>query len=207
MSTDVSIYDQATPEIKALVEKFKGDLNPTVGMAATTFLKSHFQRLNAERPNKLGGQRTNFYGQAAKGTFWELLPDGVQVNVNQVGIRQRWKGGPIDAGKGTSHITGMPTRFCTVPACAETYGKRASSFKLKFIPFKNHDGAMLIADEQRSRKATRTRGATQIWRGKVMYWLKEHIMQKRNSSVIPTDQEFTSYILKEVGRYLLVSKS
>lgn len=179
-SSTIDIRDNATPALKSLLDSCTGpNINPVVGRAGVNFLRIHFRRLNAERPNKLGGERTNFYAQAARGTNYTLLPDGVILGINQVGIRQRFYGGKIEAGN--------PPKNLTIPADAEAYGKRAGEFyNLRFC-MNPKTGKKWLAD-----KTT----------GKILFWLKPSVDQKADPTVLPTDQELSDHIVRELGGYL-----
>lgn len=187
-ASTIDIRDTATPALRSLLDSCAGkNINPVVGRAGVNYLKIHFRKLNAERANKLGGERTNFYAQAARGTNYTLLPDGVVLGINQVGIRQRFYGGTIKAGKQISRITGKPTQYLTIPACSEAYGKRAGEFyNLRFRMNKEKTSGSL------SDKTT----------GQTLFWLKKEVTQKEDKSVLPTDQELSDHIVRELGSYL-----
>jgi hypothetical protein len=186
-ATTIDIKDHASAAIQSLIEDCRQNINPTVGRAAVTMLKDHLRGLDATRANKLGGRRTHFYNSAAKGTFYELQPDGVKLGINQVGIRQRYYGGTITAGKGISHTTGRPTQFLTIPAIAEAYGQRASKFA----------GSLRISLNKERSKGALVNKAT----GTVYYWLVKSVTQKADPTILPTDAALSAHILTELDKY------
>lgn len=178
-------------------------LNPVVGRSGVNLFREHFFRLNAERPNKLGGKRTNFYGDAARGTSSTVLPDGALVSVNQVGIRQRWLGGTIRA---------KPGKWLTIPARAEAHGKRAREFDdLRFVLLTGDErgGAALVRNESTAlkRKRDRKTGAVSFVAGEerggeVMYWLRRSVTQRPDPSVVPLPDVIYGRLFADVGGYL-----
>src|SRR6266849_6503257 len=96
MAFSIDIHDRATPPVSGILTALqeRGAAAP-MARAVVELVQDHFYRLNESRANKLGGQRANFYSQAAKATNFQETPDGFIVSVNHVGIRQRLEGGPI----------------------------------------------------------------------------------------------------------------
>lgn len=174
-------------------------INKVVARSGVNLFREHFFKLNAERPNKLGGRRTQFYGDAARGTSATVLPDGALVSVNQVGIRQRWKGGTIRA---------KPGKWLTIPARAEAHGKRAREFNdLRFVLFEH--GAALIRNDATTLKRKRDRKTGKVSLvageergGEVMYWLKRSVTQRADPSVIPMPDVIYGRLFADVGGYL-----
>jgi hypothetical protein len=179
-ATTIDIKDNATPALQSLMANLAGErINPVAGRAGVNCLKAHFRQLEVDRPNKLGGKRTHFYAQAARGTFYTLLPDGVMLGVNQVGIRQRFKGGPIEPSN--------PPKYLTIPACAEAYGHRAREFSLRFN-MNPKTGKKWLSD---------------IDTGKPMFWLVPGVNQQADSTVLPADAVLSDYIAGEITGYLM----
>lgn len=162
-------------------------INRVVADSGVSLFRDHFFKLNAERPNKLRGKRTNFYADAARGTSGTVLPDGALVSVNQVGIRQRWKGGTIRPGPGKQWIT--------IPARTEAYGRRAGAFNdLRFVLFRKNGNALaaLVRNDSTKlkRKRDRKTGVVSLVSGgeqggEILYWLKKSVTQRPDPSVVP----------------------
>jgi hypothetical protein len=144
-------------------------INPVIGQAARNTYREHLFGLNSSRANRLGGKRTNYFAGAARGTSWSATSDTVTVSINQVGIRQRVFGGKI---------TARTSKFLTIPACPEAYGKRAREFgDLKYIIFPKGGPALV-----------RVTGKGDAAKLKVMYWLRRSITQLPDPSVLPYPQ-------------------
>jgi hypothetical protein len=143
-------------------------INPVIGRAASNTVVAHLRRLNNERPNQLGGKRTNFYASAARGTSYSVISDTeVTVSIAHVGIRQRFFGGKI-----------VPTggrKFLTIPAAAEAHGKRAREFSDLEVVFGMGGRPIGLA-----RKA---QGKRQF--GTILFRLVRSVNQRPDPSVLP----------------------
>lgn len=173
-------------------------INPVVGRSGVNTLREHFFGLNASRPNKLGGKRTQFYADAARGTSSTVLPDGALISVNQVGIRQRLRGGEIRAG-----ANGSGKKWLAIPARAEAHGKRAGEFNdLRFVLFRSGTAALVRADSTKlvRKKGKLVAGASQG--GEVMYWLKRSATQRPDPTVLPYPEQVAARLDRDVGAYL-----
>lgn len=200
-----------------------GNINPDGlarigGRAAVGMLVSHFQKLDAERPNKLGGQRTHFFGNAARATADGSNPrvsNGVaSIEIKSLGLAQRRFGGTIKAGKGISRATGQLTKYLAIPARAEAYGKTPGEFDdLEFVPFKSGKrgrGGMLVekfltplTGKNGKRLKNPSRGAeSRTQGGLVMYWLVPEVRQDADPSVMPTDQAIADVAADQMQREL-----
>lgn len=170
--------------------------------------------MNAERANALGGKRTNFYAQAARGTSSEMRPNGFAVSVNQVGIRQRFFGGTITPKGGKKYLT--------IPMRAEAYGRRARDFnnlrfamvpgigpalveanatlirrtKKGFVPAsRGGSGYTHLFGEMEGVKASSVSGGDYgNTGGGVMYRLVRKVQQRPDPSVLPSREALISGI-------------
>jgi len=169
-----------------------GQIEKAMGRGATNRVVLHFKKLNAQRPNKLGGARTNYFAKAAANTSYTFQPGRFTISVNQVGINQRIHGGEIVAKK---------AKYLTIPAAAEAYGHRAREFNDLKVGFaRNQYGAMQLALVKASRSTFRLgRGRRDGSRGAVkqtgsiggdpMYWLTPRVFQRADPTVAPSPQE------------------
>jgi hypothetical protein len=182
---------KAPAEVRARAAALKGTrLNTQIGRGVAELFKEHFFELDRERPNALGGQRTHFYGDAAKATSSYGDEAGATITVAQQGIRQRLLGGTIRAVNG---------KYLTIAARAEAYGKRAREFKdLVFVKLSG-DRAMLVqADSQRVFFGRRRDGrATQgeVRGGLVMFWLVPSVTQKGDPTVLPRETQIREVVM------------
>jgi hypothetical protein len=185
-SSTVDIRDQATPMLEATRAKIApATVNKVVARSGQNFVRKHFTHLNSTRANAMGGKRTNFYTQAARGTSSSVDANGANVSVNQVGIRQRIFGGTILPKKG---------KWLTIPARAEAYGRRASEFQdLKFG----------YAEDERGRERpalVRDSKSKEFWGEEdAMFWLVPKVVQKADPTVMPNLGQMREAILVDLG--------
>lgn len=165
-----------------------GAIENAMGRGVANLVRNHLFALNQSRPNQLGGRRTNFWAQAARGTSQASQPGGFTVSINQVGFRQRYQGGWIRPTGGKKYLT--------IPAVAEAHGRRASEFSnLRFgfaaNKYGNLQPALIEASATkvkfgRARKDG-TRGVkSEGTGGKVMFFLSKRVFQQADASVLPT---------------------
>ncbi len=183
MSFSIEIRDRATPAVEgALGELQLAGVKPEIGRAVARLVQQHFLRLNASRANPLGGPRSNFYAQAARGTRYDVLTDGVLVSVSQVGIRQRLEGG---------EIVPRSVKYLTLPAIAEAYGKRAREFPNLVLMWRRIAGQtrpVALVEPEATQPARGVK--TDSVGGKIFFWLVKSVTQPADPSVLPTDDEF-----------------
>jgi len=192
MALTVTIQDRATPELQRMLAALDAEkIKPEIGRSVVNQLKGHFYNLNSTRANVLGGRRTQFYSQAAKSTQYQTAADGVTVSVNQVGIRQRLQGGTIQAIKG---------KYLTIPAIAESYGKRAREFdNLHFVPTRR--GGALVENAATlvsfGKKGAKSRGQVG---GRVYYWLVPSVVQDPDPTVVPPEAEIQATAVQAIQK-------
>ena len=173
--------DTASPAL-ARIEKALGDgsVARVAGRSLRNTVRSHLFAKNTTSPNRLGGTRTNFYASAARGVQNPSVSGNVAtVSINQVGIRQRYYGGRIDA---------KPGKLLTIPADASAHGRRAREFSnLHAIYFRGGQsvGALVDANDQ------------------VMFWLSRFVVQKPDPSVLPTEAAMLTDITRDVREFIV----
>lgn len=99
-------------------------LSLVMARAMGILVKDHLVALNAER----GRSGRNWYARAARSVTTRAAGGFALVSVTQIGMRLRYYGGTVRAGKNISTVTGKLTRFLTIPASPETAGMRAGEF-------------------------------------------------------------------------------
>jgi hypothetical protein len=178
LSFKINLRDTASARVKAVMEAMEPRNLNAVGMrAAVNITRAYLFQINSERANKLGGARTNFYAQAARGTQGELRPEGFVIGINQVGMGQRYHGGTI---------TARNAKYLTIPVTAQAYGKRAREFQdLEFI--RGKDGKAVLV-----KKGT----------GEVFYSLVPSVHQKPDPSVLPSEERYREGVAGAVEVYL-----
>jgi hypothetical protein len=157
--------DHATAAINRLMSRLEpAQAAAAMGPVLQRLLQHHFRSLPR---NQHGWPSTHFWAAAAHATSWTAHPDGVLVSVNKVGVRQRWKGGPIKP---------VWARALAIPATAETYGKLPGDFNnLKAVRFLNFGALVRKTDK----------GASPA-RMRIMFWIVKGVNQDENPAVMPT---------------------
>lgn len=173
-------------------------LNPLVGESATRVYREHLRELERTRPNKLGGKRTHFYGQARDETDFTIDADGVTVSIRSIGIRQRFFGGPIKPKAG---------KFLTIPVHPAAHGHSARDFDLRVIYGR---GGQPVALATKTTAYTRTvkgsdgkRVKQQATRpiGEVYYILtKKTVDQQPDPSVLPMPDVVAGAVISRINQ-------
>lgn len=181
MAASIDITDQATPALARVIQAIRQKVAPAIGAAVVRLFQDNFAKLP---DNKHNWPSTGFWAQAARATNYDLLADGVQINVNKQGVRQRLQGGEIHA-EGDGYLT--------IPAQARAYGHRAREFSLRML-FSRRGGSLhpwgLISDEVKD--GDRTDG--------VMFWLTKSVTQDPNPDVIPSVFEIAATAIRTVNQ-------
>ncbi len=182
----IDLTDTARPAIARLNGALQpAKLNPVIGRAITNLFRSHLFRLNRERPNAAGGRRTNFYAQAARGTSFQVDPDGITVSVASIGIAQRFYGGVIRPKK---------SKWLTIPAAPEAHGKTAREFDLELVWDENRKPIALATKNTLAVSITQNAQGKIVKRqtgslGKIMFWLRKSVTQAPDPTVLPRIDE------------------
>lgn len=191
MSKTIEIIDQASDrvrEMRAVISE--GRLAAAMARGAGNRVRSHLVTINGQRPNQLGGRRTNFYNQAAQSTHHDATPREITVTISKQGFRQRYQGGRIRA---------VNARLLTIPATAEAHGRRASEFPDLQLVVLGGRPALVRARQTRLRRVGGRnpgfRGASSASGLEVLFWLKREVNQKPDPTVLPTDAEILSAAL------------
>ena len=159
--------------------------------AVKLLLVDHFTDLNAERANSLGGQRTNFYGDAARSVnAAPVQVDGKSalISIDKIGLAQRLLGGTIRPLP--------PHKYLAIPARSEAYGHTPADFTdLTFVPRANGK-AMLIQAlkttvdwKEKRRKGSNVSDYARTVGGLVMFWLVPEVTQQPDPTVLPDDEQ------------------
>src|SRR5262249_29286184 len=128
-------------------------------------------------------------------TSWQEGPGFALITIDQVGVRQRFKGGPIKPVK---------ARALTIPARPDAYGKRARDFNnLKFsfaLDPETNMRCMALVEAQSSTSNGKTSGTKP--QPNVVFWLVRGVNQKPDPKVLPTDDDFVNVIEESVESLL-----
>lgn len=194
MSYTVDIRDQVSPALQGL-RQVPANVLPAIGAAVAKLFQQHYL---AKPPNRMGWPSTNFWADAARSTTWAVEGvESVKVSTTKQGLLQRFKGGVIRA---------VNSKFLTIPARAEAYGRRAREFNDLVAIFDKNGGGMLVQAQQsaltfgRKRKDGSRKVTAREIGGAVFYWLRKSVNQDADPSVIPTDEQIGATALDQVQR-------
>jgi hypothetical protein len=200
------VKDTATPLVRRLVQEFsqrRGAINKVIGSACRDLTKGHFYKLNQQRhrsPNKVIG----FYALAAQATHFDTDERGATITTSQVGIGQRFRGGPIDP-VNVAHLA-IPARDEVLDKSPRSFTDlvvlfgRSGPYALGRVPPENWTPrsvekfrqSVYNRDEGEDRPVkpaiTRLKHPRQD-SAEVMYWLRKHVDQAPDDSVLPTEKD------------------
>lgn len=194
--------DQASPALKSVAYGLQPEnLMPVLARSVSNSVRDHFDDLEGTRPNKMGGERTHYYSGARAGTSYTVEGDTATVHVSQVGIRLRYYGGTVEAGKGVSSATGQPTKYLTIPATPETYGHRAADFPdMKVLWGKN--GPYGLGRVEQKMMATVKSSGPSTKETTIMFWLKASVDIQGDRTMLPSDSELNDALQENFGKYV-----
>lgn len=200
-----------TPKLDALMRRVsdRAGMNEQVGRATQNFVKRHLYNRDRTHPNKLGGDRTNFWEKAANKTTFTSDDSGAVITVAKLGIRLQYHGGTIVPGRHASRLTGKPTRLLSIPAAAEAHGRGPTEFdnlvarwgkptgETKPRPiglFEGTDRATVKGKTISSpgeRAAKRAGDKPSVPSGRVIFWLVRKATIKPHPDVLPSKRDIT----------------
>lgn len=191
-SLTVNIVDRATDTLRELQSELSPKkLSATFGPKCRELTRDHLAQLP---DNQRGWPSTGFWESAARATRWEPTDTGIKIIVDKVGVRQRWKGGPIAPDK---------KEALTIPVSPLAYGKTAADFPGAFV-LTTSKGAYLalkvdqgstITPAKGSALRKKTRGRTIRSSLVILFKLfTGTIVQKPNPDVMPTDAEYRATV-------------
>jgi hypothetical protein len=214
---NIAVDIQISDTVKTLVERARQILNPLtmhkgVAAEAAKVTRENFRKLDSARANKMGGDRTHFYGRYREGTRPEA-----DANSARVVIADPWSSGagksPLLAHYFGGTIRPSKRKFLAIPARAEYYGRRPTEFQnLKFAVLPNGGPVLLTvaASTFTYRKDTRKGWDGQLRSrklgteegGMVAYWLRKSVKLKADTSVLPTTETLSLAAVRSITRQL-----
>lgn len=219
LSINIQIDDGFGEQLNAIAqtlsEEGREGLHFAMAYGVAAQVKQHLNDYSAENPNKLGGKRTFFYRDAAMGTAAYATSAEGAVTVAKTGIKLQYYGGTVVPGRNPSSFSGKPTRFLTIPAVAEAYGRRASEVdNLVMLWGKNGPYALAEKIERRTlpkrgklkkdESAYVSRGVLKGVRGgRVMFWLARSVTVGPHPEILPTDDEMSATAISSGWKFIL----
>ncbi len=214
MAQTIDLTKGLTDFVSALTYSHSDIGKREIGLPVMRAVQNHFLALNNARHHAWAPGK-GFYADAAKNTEMNVLPDGVEIVTDRPGLRLRIEGGVVKPGKNPSCITGKPTKYLSIPAIAEAYGRGACTFGgLRFVKFGKADdapAALVEANPQgafnlSNGKKPRVKGIKNVkqqgaFSHRVFYWLVKQTTHKPDPTVEPDIEELTEIGMKSMADY------
>lgn len=204
LTTAITLEGQLPEPLQRVIAE-RGGLSATalqgVGAAAAKAVRENFRSLPG---NKLGGKR-QFWAGAVKGTSHAVEGGTVTVSTNQIGVRQRLRGGPIVAG-----ANGSGKKFLTIPARSDAYGKTAGDFTGLKFDFTDQGPALVRGSDEfkevgRKRKDGSRKQVQTGGQGEVVFWLRRRVSQQPNPNVLPSDEVVAEAGIRALMRHFRIA--
>ena len=205
ITATITLTDNATPALARISAFINSDgARQLVAYTGASLLREHFGTMDATRGNKQGFPRSHYWSDARKAVYFRVDGDEsvVAVKASEVPVvRLHYYGGTVTPGKHASFVTGEPTKYLTIPACGEAYGKRASEFEQLVVVCgmggKPYALALPITKEKMDQYGA---VSVSVTAGKIMYWLKESVTLDPDSTVLPEPYFMAGRIATTLGK-------
>ena len=193
-----------------------------MGRSARNAVRTHLIAKNLSTQNPFGATKTNYYGKAAQSISFEATEDSAVITIHQVGMSLHYYGGTVTPGAHLSQVTGKPTKYLTIPACAEAYGHSASEFIGQLEVLWGRKGPFALAltakDNPEVPGASKAQNRALLQKAttlsfldkrsaqmeRIMYWLVKEATIRPDPTVIPEEEEFSDAIINDMENYLTV---
>lgn len=204
MAATVDIRDEATFALRKVKTAIRREVQPAIGAAAVKLFQNNFLSLGT---NRYGFPSTFFWSGAAKSTNYDVLTGGVNINVNQQGVRQRLEGGTISRADGGNLAWGVTP---------DTYGVRAKQYMLEHpdarIAFRRIGGkvkavgieavratASVVERKTRGKDKGAFKAVAELIGRVLLYRFAKSVYQKPNPNVIPSTFEIAATAISTVN--------
>lgn len=197
LAIKVDIRDDARPTLERVRTVLRASqINPIVGRSGVNTFRSYLFAYNRTHPNKLGGKRTNFYAQAARGTSFTIEADGVTISIASVGIQQRYYGGVIRP---------KTAKFLAIPVHPKAHGKRPREMDLEVIFGEGGRPIALATKSTRAVQITQNKRGKIVKRevgrrGEIMFRLVKSVSQAPDPTVLPSMAEVARGIVTDLDK-------
>lgn len=170
LSVKISVNDSATPALAAVGDSLKDRraLNKSIAGSVEDITRAHIRIAAQTRhttATRLGASPTNYL--VNKADTVETRSDGAGVVMDVYGAIFKRVTGPVS-------VAPVNKKWLTIPAAAESYGRRAGEFGGLYFVKSGADSARL-----------------QDKTGKVLFWLKKRVTLPQDRGLLPSDQQFT----------------
>jgi hypothetical protein len=186
----ITLTNEATPQVQTILAglRDKTRMNRLVGDRVRGYTRDHLIARSMSQRNRLGAPTSGFWRQAAEAVGRGPLAadnEGVSVSLNHPGIARAF---------GDVTIRPRSGLYLTIPLIVEAYNKRAYRQRGLFVWKSKKSGKLFLAE---GIKARGVKGKLRLW-----YLLVPSVMQKQDSTILPTEQEITSVALGGVRSYI-----
>ncbi len=188
MNLTLQVLDGATARLRQLAKKVDNLLAPVTRIIGST-VKAHLVRLNAQRPNALGGKCTNYWARAGRATAMD--PAAGTVTITRRGFRYQVKGGTLRASGRLSMVTGKPITRLAIPIHAKAHGMNPSELGPLFV--------LRGKDENRAYLA-RTTGRGKNAKLELLYVLKRSVTHKPDPTLLPDERTLNEAVRAELKK-------
>lgn len=208
MSISISISEETKKVLYSMGENLGGsELKYAAGRGVRRLLMDYLGELDASRPNKLGGKRTHYYADLARGVTCDITSDGAAVRVTGLGVALHYYGGTIKPTGGRKYLT--------IPVDPEAYGRRASEFNNLEIAWGLTKGGKprpigLVTKNEYTFKTARNRksGAKEVvstsWTaGKWMFALVQSATIPEDKKILPETDTIQAATIAAITDYIV----
>lgn len=187
-------YDRAINEDRT-------ELNQRIATDALNLTRSHLEKIapyNHKTAERLGATPTGYLTDVAEllTIYFDDYRATVEFPTKGLEIFQRTLG-PVE-------VHAVNSKYLTIPATAEAYGKRAVEFKgeLKFIPFANGTRA-LVKQSFKTVPGKRPGTTKKEVVNDVYYWLKESVLLPEDKTLLPSPEDYARVAAGSSGQFIL----
>jgi hypothetical protein len=205
IALDISIIrDEVSPALRRLTDALQDErLLPVFARSVENAMRDNFDQLEETRPNKLGGKREHYYSGARKLTEFKIDGNTAYVFTTQVGMRLRYFGGTVEAGKNISAYSGQPTKYLTIPANAEAYGHVAADFgDLEVLWGRKGPYALGRVERRTIARTDGTFGVSKALSTEVMFWLTPSVNIPSDVTMLPETDKVVEDMTGDFNRYV-----
>jgi hypothetical protein len=172
MQLTLKYRDDASPRLAGLADIVTSE--GALKSGGRGLRSSIIDNLTSLGPNKrFPSVSTHFYERASNAVTQPMVSGtSATVSIVQQGIRQRYLGGPI---------TPQKSKYLTIPAKEETYGRKAEEFPDLSVAFlgRTSSGLPILALVRGNPRISAQRD--------VMFWLSRGVVQDPDPTVLPTE--------------------
>lgn len=205
MTLNVQVDDRVSEPLRRLLDLQGATGYKIAGVGVLEAVRDHLAARD-QLPNSRGWPKTHFHDRARQQTFLRTNNFEATVHIALVGFATYATGKP-------EVIKPVNSKYLTIPARPEAYGRRAREFgDLVFRMVPSPNGGMapaLVRAEQtvfsfgRKRKdGTRGVGGVKEVGGEVFYWLARSVHPKPHPEAVPTKEALQAAAVSALQSYV-----